>query len=226
MRLNQLVLKRFEELTRKGNAIQITTYQQTYSSNYLTDETRSRSVRKIDRPAFFEWSTSALNLLHQVFGGSSVYYTRFLDSLDAFEDDVNAVFDCRAIFKAAREDYQGGYLFNMQALASAEVLEDVLDQAKALLNAGYKDPACVMAGVALEGTLKKICDREEVDRGTLERMNADLTKKGLYNGAMQKQISAWAARRNDAAHGNHDTYSPSDVNDMITGVQRFIAEHL
>jgi len=57
-------------------------------------------------------------------------------------------------------------------------------------------------------------------------MNADLAKAGVYNISMQKQITAWAGKGNDAAHGNWDNYTKEDVADMINGVQRFIAENL
>jgi len=57
-------------------------------------------------------------------------------------------------------------------------------------------------------------------------MNADLYKLGLYNSGMQKQITAWVDRRNNAAHGKWDAYTEEDVKDMINGINRFIAEHL
>ena len=57
-------------------------------------------------------------------------------------------------------------------------------------------------------------------------MNAGLAKADLYNKSMQKQITAWAGRGNDAAHGKWDAYTDEDVKDMVVGVRRFIAEHL
>ena len=57
-------------------------------------------------------------------------------------------------------------------------------------------------------------------------MNADLRKAGIYNVGMQKQITAWADRRNSAAHGDWHEYTDDDVKAMIEGVNRFIAERL
>jgi hypothetical protein len=56
-------------------------------------------------------------------------------------------------------------------------------------------------------------------------MNVELCKAGVYNMAMQKQVTAWVARRNNAAHGNWSAYNHADVDDLIKGVRRFIAEH-
>jgi hypothetical protein len=41
-----------------------------------------------------------------------------------------------------------------------------------------------------------------------------------------RNITMPAARRNDAAHGNWNAYSAADVDDLIKGVNRFIAEQL
>lgn len=130
------------------------------------------------------------------------------------------------MFNAAREDYAGGYLFDVQALVSAEILDDALAQAETLLHANLKDPACVVAGVALETALKKLATRHGFSEGSVDRMNNDLMQQKVYNVAMHKQIGAWYARRNDAAHGNWTNYNQRDVADMINGVRRFVAEQL
>jgi hypothetical protein len=82
------------------------------------------------------------------------------------------------------------------------VFDDMLEQAQALLSAGHKDPACVVAGVAFETTLDDLCARKGIPHAKLDKMNADLAKAGLYNKGMQKQITAWADRRNSAALGD------------------------
>jgi hypothetical protein len=57
-------------------------------------------------------------------------------------------------------------------------------------------------------------------------MNADLAKAGVYNLAKQKQITAWADLRNKSAHGEWGAYSAADTEDMIKGVERFVADYL
>ena len=111
-------------------------------------------------------------------------------------------------------------------LLRAQVGDDVLEQAEDLLSYGYKDPACILTRVSLELALKDLCDREVIAHGKVDKMNADLAKVEVYNKTMQKQITAWAGKGNDAAHGDWDLYTKDDVEDMIKGVRRFIAEYL
>ena len=101
-----------------------------------------------------------------------------------------------------------------------------MEQAEVLHLSGYKDPGCILARVSLEFALRDLSEREGIAHGKLDKMNADLAKAGVYNKGMQKQITAWADRGNDAAHGKWDQYTADDVEDMIAGVRRFIADYL
>ncbi len=78
----------------------------------------------------------------------------------------------------------------------------------------------------LELTLKELCARKEITPTKLETMNTNLCKAGVYNMGMQRQVTAWAERRNKGAHGEWDTFSEADVEDMIRGVTRLVAEYL
>lgn len=236
MKANQLINKRFEELAQKGTTITVTSKQREFPQVFAVagpqrgaESSSPRSTYTahiVDRQEFITWGTSSLNLLQRIFGDTSIHYTQFRTYFDEFKGDTPTLNACMAVFNAAREDYEGGYLFNVETLVSAEVLDDVLEQAEALLSSGYRGPAGVTVGVALETTLKKLCDREGIPHAKLDRMNADLAKKGLYNVGMQKQITAWADLRNRAAHGQWEQFTAADVEDMIRGVRRFIADHL
>lgn len=192
-------------------------------------EARASTVYNTDIASVRGWATNVLNLLQRTFGDASVHFKNFDESYHEFTEWQNE-FNfraCRGIFQAAKEDYEGGYLFNVRSLVKAEILaDDVLEQAKELLNANYKDPACVLAGVALESTLKELCTHEGIAHGKLDRMNADLCKAGVYNMAKQKQITAWAELRNKAAHGDFGQYTQADVDYFIQGVTGFIGDYL
>lgn len=176
---------------------------------------------------FVKWGASVLNLLERVFGVASSHYQEFQRHFQNYERAyVKEYLHCRAIFRAAKEDYEEGYLFNVRGLVKAEIFDDTLEQANELLRAGYKDPACVVAGVTLESALKELCTRHTIPHAKLDKMNADLCKAGVYNMGWQKQITAWAERRNKAAHGEWTAYNDADVEDLIKGTNRFIAEHL
>jgi hypothetical protein len=163
-----------------------------------------------------------------VFGVDDIHYKSFHEAHESFLQTNKPAFfrRCMFILSAAREDYEGGYLFDVRGLIQAEVFDDVLEQATELVRVGYKDAACVVAGVALETTLKELCSRHNIPPCKLDRMNADLYKAGVYNLVLQKQITAWAERRNRAAHGEWNEYNQADVQDMISGVTRLIAEYL
>lgn len=214
MRFDKPIAERFDQLLVQGRAVELTTAGDDYDGE------------SVDTTDFHQWATSALSLLKRVFGETSDHYLNFRKVYDGYSGYAWDFQKCLGIFRAAEDDFRGGYLFNVHALVSAEVLDDVLEQATELLDKKYKDPACVIAGVALETTLKELCDHRGIATGKLDKMNADLTGAGVYNKGMQKQVTAWAHWRNKAAHGEWNEYSEADVRDMIAGVTRFVAEYL
>jgi hypothetical protein len=57
----------------------------------------------------------------------------------------------------------------------------------------------------------------------LDTMNADLKKQGVYGGNEQKQVTAWAAIRNSAAHAQYGDYTVEQVKLMIQWTRHFIS---
>jgi hypothetical protein len=131
-----------------------------------------------------------------------------------------------AVFEAAKEDFDGGYLSSVRSLVQAEVFGSELEQASELLRSGYASPAAVVAGAVLETGIRELCDRNGIPHGKLDKMNADLTKAGVYNGIVAKRITHLAAVRNSAAHGNKLEFEQYDVASMIDEVEHFISKHL
>jgi HEPN domain-containing protein len=220
MTLDKLALKRFEELEQRAKVIAENDREFDFQS------VEGKNYYNIKYASFQGWATNALNLLQRVFGEDSIHYQHLNDHYKSWSGSESSFEACRAIFQAAREDYEGGYIFKLRGLIQAEVFDNMLEQATELLNAGYKDPACVVAGVALETTLKELCEQNSIPHAKVDKMNADLCKAGIYNMAMQKQVTAWAERRNKSAHGDPSASSKADVEEMIRGVERVIAEYL
>jgi len=132
------------------------------------------------------------------------------------------------ILRAAVDDIRSGSLFDVRQLIHAEVFDEFLEQAQHLFESGYHGPSAVVAGTVLEDGLRQLCEQHGVplsDKPKLDRMNADLARAGVYNGLRQKQITALAAVRNDAAHGRWNEFSPDDVRRMIDGVRSFTETH-
>ena len=188
---------------------------------------QGRTIWRVSAHESVAWSTSVASLLQQVFGRESVHYVAFKEHLSNFHQSYEAGFrNLQAVLLAAKDDYQGGYIFSIRGLVKAEVLVHAMTQALELLDAGYKDPACVLVGVSLEVTIKELAERQALSPAKLEVLNAGLCKAGTYNLAKQKQVTAWADLRNKAAHGTWGAYSSEDVRDMHRGVERFIADLL
>jgi hypothetical protein len=78
--------------------------------------------------------------------------------------------------------------------------------------------------VVLETTLRTLCEANGLSTGTLNKMNDDLVKAGVYNSLKHKRITSLAAVRNSAAHGKTDEFTAQDVKAMIADVQRFAEE--
>ncbi len=223
MNIDRVVVRRFEELGKKADTI-------LENKEFNFQSLKGVNYYKVNSANFKSWATSVLNLLQRVFGEDSIHYRNFDEHYQRmttkYSFSESNFRDCRAIFQAAREDYEGGYLFNVRTLAKAETLVDVLDQAEIFKNANYVDTACIMAGIALEIAIKEVCIREGCAVGKFNSMNEELKKKGIYNQAMWEQLKTWYTRRNEPAHGNFGQSSHKDADDMIKGVNSFIANYL
>lgn len=125
MKLNPLVIRRFDELLEKANTI-----LETKTHAFTSDA--GKAYFHIDDPAYKQWLTSALNLLQRVFGEDSIHFKQLSAAVAGVKRFDTSFSSTIGVFKAAQEDYTGGYLFNVQSLIRAEVLDDVLEQATAL----------------------------------------------------------------------------------------------
>lgn len=183
-------------------------------------------IYEVPHSEFKGWGTRVLNLLARVFGEASAHYKEFSSFFSHSSGEIDQMDTCTAIFLAAKKDYRAGYLFNTRALVKAEVLDDVLDQARVLLENGYKDAACLLIGVSLEVAVKELANRSQIQFGKLDKMNVELCKANVYNMAKQKQITAWAELRNKAAHGEWNAYDSNDVQNFYNGVLGFVGDYV
>lgn len=182
----------------------------------------------VDEEMLSEWIIKAKSLISKTCGQESEHLKAFItaEKFRGFDSNHNQLKRIRPVFLAAKDDFQGGYIISIKSLVQAEVFDSELDQARELLSSGYKGPAAVVAGVVLETTLKDLCDQQSISYGKLDKMNSDLAKAGIYNKLQQKKITALADIRNNAAHGNWQSFSDTEVIDMIRDVESFLATHL
>jgi hypothetical protein len=212
--------KRFSDLDIEMATV-LATKKQKYSEF-------SGTYNEVDNTSFLTWRIKVLNLLEMACGKESVHLQRFIKTEEpkSFRDSYETLVELGAVFRAAKEDYDGGYLNSVRNLVQAEVFENELEQATELHSAGYHSAAAVIAGVVLETTLRQLCLDRGITLGKLDKMNADLAKSGLYNLLVQKKITALADIRNSAAHGHSDQFKASDVSEMISYVSSFVAAQL
>jgi hypothetical protein len=216
--LDQRILDKLHELIQFGEEVKRTLYDpRSIDPSYTGDY-------GVNFELAHQWGTSCLNLLRRVLGSNSVHFKNFESLFPDFRL-YSPVTQALGVLKAAKEDYEQGFLFDTRTLIEAEVFDDFLEQAEHLLDSGYYQPAAVVVGSVLEDGLRKLCTRHEVPlsgKPKLNTMNADLAKQGVYNKLKQKRITALADIRNKAAHGEWDEFTKSDVEDMLRGVRQFM----
>ena len=137
------------------------------------------------------------------------------------------------ILKGVEHDIDSGMLLNLRSLLQAEIFTDFLEMSEHLLAEGYKDASAVLLGAVLEDSLRKIAEAHNISTVgangrplTIDPINVALSKAGIYNPLVQKQITSWANLRNDAAHGHFTKYDANQVKQMLLFVQKFCADYL
>ena len=134
----------------------------------------------------------------------------------------------QGIVQSLRDDFVAGRMQNFRELVHADLFSDFLDMAEYFLEEGYKDSAAVMAGGVLEEHLRKLATKQGIvlpPKPKLDVMNTDLKKAGAYGKNEQKQVTAWAGIRNDAAHGNYANYTVEEIRVMVMGIRGFITRN-
>ena len=179
--------------------------------------------------------TMAQAAIEQISGSNSVYVRDVKEILAKDYALPYEVASIAGIVKALRAGLEAGYLQGVTELIHGELFADFLDMASHLLDEGYKDPAAVIAGAALETHLRQLCDKQgiqtEVNSATgihakkAALMNADLAKASVYSKLDQKLVTAWLDLRNKAAHGKFEEYTKEQVAVMLLGIKDFIARN-
>jgi hypothetical protein len=144
-------------------------------------------------------------------------------------EDLVILKKLRGVLQALRADYEADRLQTFAERVHSDLFSDFLEMAEYLLeDEGLKDAAAVLAGGVLEQHLRKLCPKHSVALPThpkLDSMNTELAKQGAYGKNEQKQITAWAGIRNDAAHANYGNYTAEQVKLMVQGIRHFITTH-
>ena len=219
--LDLKIRNRFDELIQEGN--------------HLNREGGSSA----DYEAFF---TKCLSLTNTVLGGSErglKIEKRINHHLVQWIPSAALVY-IKGILQGLKDDYESGFLDNLEERIVANISADYMTQVDGLLDEGQPGqydhvPAAVLCGAVLEDAMRRLCDRQapqvptDKPNGRPKALNAliqDLQKANAFNKLKAQQLRGWAQVRNSAAHGEFTEFNRSDVEQMVNGVRNFLADYL
>ncbi len=208
---NILVQKRFEELFDSTKDVKIS-------------EPDSLGTQYVDSASWLKWATNVQNLLLRVFGENTPHYKNFLNVFNGFQRYPSQFKNAISVFLAAKEDYEGEYLFQLDNLIAGEILGDFVSLAKITLKEGNKDVAAVLASAALEDALKKYASKNDLDVNdkVMQEVVSALKSKGLVSGAQKSLLDTMPKLRDYAMHANWEKIKSEDVSSIIGFVEQFL----
>lgn len=178
-----------------------------------------------DKAALNAWLTKVKNILEIVFGNTSTQFKRVEELTNkTVTYGKSQIGSIRGVLLGSLDDLNNGFLIGQEFLIAGEIFDSVLEEAKELLNAGYKDSAAVLGRVVLEDSLKRLARQEDIDdKLKASEINIELRKVGRYNLPQERIIQARLDIGNYAAHGQFEKYTKEQVIGQIEDIERFLA---
>jgi hypothetical protein len=209
---------RFRELIEEGQALtQLPLEYGEMAGYYLSDQHDTRLL---------SWFSRTVNIVERVFGAQSYAFKRLKEEELRLEC-VDSISRIVGLLVGGLDDLEKGFLLGQEFLVAAEVFDSILMQAVYLNQAGYKDPAAVLARVVIEDALRRIARQEGIDdTRKASKLNDDLRKAGRYSQPQWRLIQSWLDIGNAAAHGEFDAYDQDAVKRLLEDVERFLATEL
>lgn len=144
------------------------------------------------------------------------------------------------ILEGLKDDYENGFLDDLEKRIAMKISADYMGQAEALLGEGIPGqydhvPAAVLCGAVLEDSLRRLCQRQTPSISitkpngqykTLGPLIDELEKAKVFNKPKIGQLRWWAQIRNSAAHGQFNEFTREDVELMLKGAKNFLADYL
>jgi hypothetical protein len=173
---------------------------------------------------WMRWATSAQSLIRAVYGENTPHYQNFCQSIKDCHGSDYEVMALRGVFLAAKDDFDGGYVFNVDLRVSGEVFGDFVALAKQSLSEGNKDVAAVLACAALEDCLKRYATSNglTVDGKAMQEVVNLLKAKGHVAGAQKSMLDSMPRIRNAALHADWSKLSEPEVASVIAFVEQFL----
>ena len=209
---HSLFARRFEELSKSFAELQF------HPNN------EGMSGRNVKTGDWMRWATSAQSLVRAVYGDGTPHYQNFVKAIADCSGYDYEVMVLRGVFLSAKDDFDGGYVFNADLRVSGEVFGDFVALAKQSLSEGNKDVAAVLACAALEDALKRYAavNALAVEGKTMSEVVNLLKAQGLVAGAQKSMLDTMPKIRNYALHADWSKLSEPDVASVIGFVEQFL----
>jgi hypothetical protein len=202
---------------------------------HATKETSSKSElfsrSCVNSELFFEFRTSSLSFILNLYGENHPYYKDFNQTV--VRAGPNDTERGRGILNSIKREIDYGWLTSLKGLVSTEIFFDFLEIAENLIKENHKDSAAVIIGSVLEEQLRQLCikhgiPKEDPKSGKpkrVELLNSELAAASAYNKLEQKNVTAWLDLRNNAAHGRYTEYNQQQVEFMLQTVTEFLTRN-
>ena len=136
----------------------------------------------------------------------------------------HAINTLRSLFASAKEDFEGGYIFNAEMGISGEIFGDFVALARQSLSEGQKDVAAVLACAALEDAITRLARSSglSTDGKTMVDLVNALRSAGLVAGAQKSLLDAMPRIRNMAMHAEWTKLTEPDVSSVLGYVEQLL----
>ncbi|MCP3891272.1 MAG: hypothetical protein GY702_20770 [Desulfobulbaceae bacterium] len=197
-----------------------------------TETSTPHSSPVVNEEKFHEFRISALSFLSRVFGNNHTYY-------QSFKTEVTLPSASRTrrglgIINAAKKEFSGDWLDTTRGLITKDILTDMLRLAKLQLDQENLKAATIITGAVVDELLRNLCfaagiklfnelQGKAVPKKALQ-LSGEAYKKKIYDRQENKLMMAWIELYNDAAENKDETLTPSNVKQMLSGVQSFLAK--
>lgn len=234
--IKQKYLRRLDELINLAQSLPVGSQQRVTSVDIDGNRTYTKDHFLV-WAEFVEWRTSAVSILDVVVPRASIH-RKAVESFPELRNELHIRDYGVSFLKSVRYDFEQGFFEEIAAEVDAEISAEYLNQAETLLS--YSRPsdrgevaAAVITGAVLEHGLRALCGKlepiEPVESGgkplALSGLIDALKKRKLFNELTAKQLRAWAALRNAAAHGKFDEFNRAQVEAMVAGVMEFLVRN-
>jgi len=170
------------------------------------------------------WATSAENLILAIYGEDAPHYKNFREAYSKCQGSDHAINRMVSLFRSAKNDFEGGYVFNVELRVSGEVFGDFVALARQSLSEGQKDVAAVLACAALEDAIKKLSTANNIptDSKTMVELVNALKSAGVVSGAQKSLLDAMPRIRNMAMHAEWSKITEPDVSSVLGYVEQLL----